>query len=271
MGIEERLRAAGGAARTREITRTSQDRVRIAAAVEAGTVVRVARGIVALPGAEDLGVALACGGALTCVSVLAAARLPLRDPPTALHVAVPPSRGSRPGVVQHWSDTAPRGLRASIPLALAHAYRCLPVADWIAALDAAVLAGVHPADIRRHAPTRALLGFEAGLRAVDPRCQSLPESLLRVALRGAGLRANPQVSIAGVGRVDFLVERVIVEVDGFAYHSGRQQYREDRRRDRAAHAAGYAVLRFTFEEVMRDLGRVVAEVAEAVRASSGRA
>jgi len=192
--------------------------VRLAAAVEAGTVLRVARGIVALPGAEELGVALACGGVLTCVSVLAAARLPLRDPPTVPHVAVPSTRGTRSGVVQHWLDTPAGALKASIPMAVAHAYRCLPMPEWIAVLDGAVCAGVHPADIRRHAPTRATFGFESGLRAVDPRSQSLPESLLRVALRGAGLRAEPQVSIAGVGRVDFLVEGVIVEVDGFAYH-----------------------------------------------------
>ncbi len=96
---------------------------------------------------------------------------------------------------------------------------------------------------------------------VDARSGSLPESLLRVALADLGLPVEPQALVPGVGRVDFLVDGVIVEVDGFAYHSGRGEYREDRRRDRAAHRRGYVVLRYTFEEVVHDRARVVAEVA----------
>jgi len=75
------------------------------------------------------------------------------------------------------------------------------------------------------------------------------------------------VPIAGVGLVDLLVEcRVVVELDGFAYHSGRREYREDRRRDRELLAQGYLVLRFTWEDVMRDPGEVV----RAVRAALAR-
>jgi very-short-patch-repair endonuclease len=61
--------------------------------------------------------------------------------------------------------------------------------------------------------------------------------------------------------VDLVVEwRVVVELDGFAYHSGRREYREDRRRDRALVAQGYAVLRFTYEDVVSDVGIVVRAV-----------
>ena len=99
---------------------------------------------------------------------------------------------------------------------------------------------------------RSAARLESGLSLVDARSGSLPESLLRVALVDAGLPVEPQAHVPGVGRVDFLVDGVIVEVDGFAYHSGRDQYREDRRRDRAAHRLGYVVLRYTFEEVVHD-------------------
>ncbi|MDO8106782.1 DUF559 domain-containing protein [Isoptericola sp. b441] len=96
---------------------------------------------------------------------------------------------------------------------------------------------------------------------IDARSGSLPESLLRVAMLDAGLPVQPQVLLPGIGRVDFLVDGVVVEVDGFAYHSGRAEYRADRRRDREAHRQGYVVLRFTFEEVVHHRDRVVAEVA----------
>jgi len=69
------------------------------------------------------------------------------------------------------------------------------------------------------------------------------------------------VKISGVGWVDLLVEgRIVVELDGFAYHSGRVEYREDRRRDRELVRQGYLVLRFTFEDVMRDPEIVVRAV-----------
>ncbi|WP_185972459.1 DUF559 domain-containing protein [Georgenia yuyongxinii] len=55
-------------------------------------------------------------------------------------------------------------------------------------------------------------------------------------------------------------QRIVVECDGFAYHSGRQEFREDRRRDRALAARGYVVLRFTYDEIRSSPGLVVEEV-----------
>lgn len=265
----ERLRARGGFARTRDVAPTSTDRRRLAAAIDAGSAVRVARGVVALPGAEEAAVALAHGGALTCVSALDRYGLPLLTRPVAPHVAVPVSRGTARDVVQHWT-TSPIGAGvAPLPLALAQARECLPTGEWVAAADAAVRRGLDVADLRAHRPYRGRLGFDAAVRAIDGRSQSLPESLLRVALRDAGLVVEPQALLPGVGHVDLLVEGVVVEVDGFAYHSGRSEYREDRRRDRAAHRLGLSVLRYPFEEVVQRRGAVVAEVVAAVERVRG--
>ena len=44
-------------------------------------------------------------------------------------------------------------------------------------------------------------------------------------------------------------QRVVVELDGWAAHGTRQQFVDDRRRDRAAQLAGYAVLRFTWDDL----------------------
>jgi hypothetical protein len=62
-------------------------------------------------------------------------------------------------------------------------------------------------------------------------------------------------------RVDLMwpTERVVVELDG-PDHRGMLKYADDRRRDNALTAGGYAVLRFTNDEVTDDLSRVLAMI-----------
>ena len=62
--------------------------------------------------------------------------------------------------------------------------------------------------------------------------------------------------------MDLLVGRVVIELDGFAYHSDRADYRRDRRRTNALTALGYRVLRFSWEDVVGDAGSVVDRVRE---------
>ncbi len=56
--------------------------------------------------------------------------------------------------------------------------------------------------------------------------------------------------------------RLVVELDGFAYHRHRAAFERDRARDAALQAAGYRVIRFTH----RRLAREPAEVAQQLRA-----
>jgi very-short-patch-repair endonuclease len=62
--------------------------------------------------------------------------------------------------------------------------------------------------------------------------------------------------------VDFRwpAHRLIVEVDGWAYHRGRIAFSADRARDRRALAAGWRVARFTALEVLRAPRTVVGEL-----------
>jgi very-short-patch-repair endonuclease len=74
--------------------------------------------------------------------------------------------------------------------------------------------------------------------------------LLELVRRGRLTR--PQVNAALRGyEVDFLWlnERVVVEVDGFAYHSSPRAFSRDRRRDAELAAAGFRVLRFTWDDI----------------------
>lgn len=98
-------------------------------------------------------------------------------------------------------------------------------------------------------------------RHADERSESPLETLLRLAMRRAGLRVESQAYIEGIGRVDFLVEgRVIVEADGRAFHSDPVTFAQDRRRDRAAAARGMPVLRFTYAEIIANPDGAALEV-----------
>ncbi len=69
-----------------------------------------------------------------------------------------------------------------------------------------------------------------------------------------------------VGVVDLLFEeaKVVVEIDGRAYHSDDLAFQRDRVRQNRLVAAGYTVLRFTWDDVVNNPDRLVALVRTAV-------
>lgn len=80
---------------------------------------------------------------------------------------------------------------------------------------------------------------------------------MRVRLQGLGIEPRLQVRIPGVGRVDLLIgTRLVVEVDGRAYHSDPQDFERDRTRDARLSIRGYRVLRFSYQQVMSRWGEV---------------
>jgi len=256
-------------------------------------VLRLATGAYALPGApSDIVAARLGGGLLTCVSLAERMGLPLLRTPRGPHIAVPSDRrvvrGSAlpPGTHVHWdaalvdgrrrrvssegagSDAPWSRLAVPLDLALLHAIACLPFREVVALWDAAVNRGlVEVVDLDARRPARSgRLRFDAVRRAVDGRSQSIPETFLRLALRRAGLRVEPQPLVEGVGHVDLLVEDlVVVEADGYAYHQDRRAFAEDRRRDRQVAMLGLRSLRYTYHDVVDRTELCVLEVAELVR------
>jgi len=95
----------------------------------------------------------------------------------------------------------------------------------------------------------------------DPKLtRSEAERRLLELIRAARL-PDPEVNARVNGfEVDFLWRRaaLIVEVDGYAFHSSRSSFERDRRRDRELQAAGYRVLRFTWRELTEEREAVVA-------------
>ena len=83
-------------------------------------------------------------------------------------------------------------------------------------------------------------------------------------VREAGLpvpRANVQV---GRHEVDFLwpEQRLVVEVDGFGFHSSRAAFERDRDADLTA--GGYRVIRVTRRQITEEPFMVVARLAQAL-------
>ena len=116
-------------------------------------------------------------------------------------------------------------------------------------------------------------GSSAAARALltlaDADSESPLETIARVLLRIHGLDVQTQVYLEGVGRVDLLVEGVlVVELDGFEHHSDRAHYRNDRRRANALTCMGLRLVRFTYEDVMHRPSWVVTCVVEALRADA---
>ncbi len=96
--------------------------------------------------------------------------------------------------------------------------------------------------------------------------RSHAERLMLSLMRDARLPA-PRVNARVHGfEVDFLWadQRLIVEVDGFAFHGGRDAFERDRDRDAALVAAGYRVIRVTWRKLVDEPLVVVARIARAL-------
>ncbi|WP_425308864.1 DUF559 domain-containing protein [Ammonicoccus fulvus] len=105
------------------------------------------------------------------------------------------------------------------------------------------------------AEVRATLGglrvaLDRNLKRLDV-AESGTETLVRLRLRGRGVQLKPQVSIDGVGRIDFLIgKRLVIEVDSQTHHDNPEAYFSDRRRDLDLVDRDYIVVRLTYEDVM---------------------
>lgn len=111
----------------------------------------------------------------------------------------------------------------------------------------------------RHA--RLLATLARWVPGVELTESELEARFLELVVRAGLPRPTPQQRY-GRGRLDFLFSdhATVVEVDGWETHRGRIAFEEDRRRDRTLQAAGYAVLRFTWSEVVGRPGDVADEL-----------
>jgi very-short-patch-repair endonuclease len=136
--------------------------------------------------------------------------------------------------------------------------------------DATALSHVLDASFGR----RGLKPVRAALATLDddpPVLRSDFEQLARELIETADVpkpRFNARV---GPYEVDLLWpdHRLIIELDSYAHHRSRESFEQDRRRDAELEAAGYRVLRFTWDQVTSDPGWVTNRIAVLLHSSGG--
>ena len=246
-------------------------------AVRSGDLCRLRRDRYAVPPvADDVAEAVRIGGTLSCVSlladigvfVLARGGLHVHIAPGTSRIRVPRSNRT----TLHWASWSGAVTAAHVaPLAdaLRQAIRCQVPRAAIATVDSVLHHGLmswdEVAEVFATLPAR----HARLLALVDGSAESGPETFVRLILRSLGVAYETQVWIAGVGRVDFLIEGwLIIECDSREFHQGWEKQVDDRRRDIAAAAQGYITIRPLAADILSaDSGvrRAIERVIEALR------
>lgn len=251
------------------------------ALVRAGRAQMLRRAWVALPGAPaDLVTAARGGGRVTCTTLARRRRWWVPDQiGPAVHLHLPPGSGSpRLGDdwdgVTHWTRPLVPGPRttlvAAVEDALAHIAVCLP-------RDTALVLWESAARVERLAP-EALRAVQWTSRAAVELAEAVVgladsglESLVVIPLRRWNVRVRQQVRIAG-RFVDILIgERLVVQVDGYEFHSSSAQRSSDVAADAELRLRGYTVLRFTYAQIVHDWPGVERAIRRALAAGLHRA
>jgi len=233
------------------------------AALARGDVIRVRRYWVATNGAPALLVEAARASArLACVSAAAHRGWWMPEGSASeVHLAVRPDAKVPPGTTAfiHWSaplvPQPSHRLVESVPDTLEHVAACATYEQALVVWESAcVHEHLHPealARIRwRSTKARRLAAAARG------KSDSGLETLFVVRLAPWGVTIRQQVEIAGHD-VDVLIgELLVVQLDGFAFHSTPADRQRDVAHDRELRARGYTVLRFTYRDVVAGWERV---------------
>ena len=293
--LRARLLARHGAARLSSLHLTRSERRTMARMLSEKVLTSHPDHVVALPSAETL--VITCrrlGGVMTCGHALKHYGIPLRESPGILHVAIPAQRSRVPNAIGRTVVHRVRGLLipkdtkppvAEVEQALICYMRCADELDALISLDAALRIGyttrsqlASALQGPRNKPLRSLLA------QAQPTARSLLETIARHDLNRAGYQPVAAVSVSGIGEVDLVLSRnpeaivpgpadgthiltpaaspaLLVETDGYAYHSSPSDWHRDHLRDQAALAQGHIPIRLTSNQVLdRDTVRIISPV-----------
>ncbi len=195
---------------------------------------------------------------------------PREDSP--IHVIVPKTGHRRPrGITTHRADLTRQEVRRKGRLLLTGPARTLqdlaaghPDLLERAINEAFALNLLKPDELEAVSGRR---GARHLRRTLDARADGFDRSkaeriLLRLILRAGFPRPERNVQL-GRYQADFLWSepRLVVEIDGYAGHSGPQAFARDRRKDRELTIQGYTVIRFTWPDLRDRPERVIADLA----------
>lgn len=238
-----------------------------------------------VPGAREMAAVLACGpgAVLSHRSAAALWCLVERDPPL-LDVTAPRASRARPGLRTHRSRSlAAEDVQTRFGIPITTPSRTLLDLAEVAsepelerALDEALVQR-----LTDHRSVASVLGRCRGkhgtgrLKALLERdeepalTRSEAEERFLALVRAAHLPA-PEVNVGlHAYTVDFLWRnsRVVVEIDGYRFHSSRAAFERDRLRDARLGAVGFRVTRPTWRQLVEQPHAVVARLAQALQAA----
>jgi very-short-patch-repair endonuclease len=248
-------------------------------ALDAGLVVRRARGRYVLPDTPDpLLTAVRLAGVVSHESAAEHWGLWLPSSPDRPHVTVKPTRGrvAVEGAVLHWSPLRPDDITGHVtsPLrTVLDVARTSAPSTALAVADSALRQRfVRPTQLRLAVEGLRGPGSRRAKRVIaraDRRSESVLESVLRCIVLDAGLLGfEPQVLIGDddfMARVDLAnrAKRLVLEADSFEHHGHRVALARDCERYSELTVRGWRVLRFAWEHVMFRPQWVAATVARA--------
>lgn len=216
------------------------------------------------------------GGRLDCLSLARCLGIFVLENASAIHVQMDAKatriRPPDGDLVRHFRETSASAgsLAADLVEAIAQACRCQSPRAAIATLDSAWHLGWLDEDGISAVFARLPARYQVLRGHLDRRSESGPETLVRLMVRALGCDVRLQVAIAGVGRVDLVVDGwLIIECDSEAFHAGWEAQRRDRRRDLAAAALGYTTLRPVAEDIMFQPEIVLAAIRGLLTRGSG--
>jgi very-short-patch-repair endonuclease len=223
---------------------------------------------------EELRTAAFAGGRVTCTS-LARMRgwwLP-ESVGSELHLHLLPGSGPTrlPEAwdgVTHWTKPlAPvaRSLEGTVEDALLHIAACFDRDTALVLWESAARVERIAADALRAIawPSRAARELA---EAVTGLSDSGLETLVVTPLRRWGLAVRQQIVLAG-RPVDVLVgDRLVVQIDGYEFHSSSAQRTKDLAHDAELQLRGFTVLRFSYAQVVHDWALVERTIRRAVAA-----
>lgn len=266
--------ARGGVARASTLVRAGHSRHRIAQALANGSLVRVRRDWVAMPGADAYLVAAARDAVVvSCVTAARRGGLWVLDAEAMPHVAASPHAAGHKSekAVVHWCKPVvprhPDSLVDSMENVLVIVAACQPyetaLAIWESALRHRHVDALVMAKLQLPAAARQLL------EAACPFSDSGLETFVVPRLKWMRLRIVPQVWIAD-HRVDFLIgERLVLQVDG-GHHVGAQRT-SDIAHDALLMTMGYHVIRVSYHQIVNDWPAVQQLIMRAVAQGLHRA
>lgn len=218
---------------------------------------------------------------ISCVSAAPIYELPIlmEERPQKTHLSVSYNRGMHPSKLRRFddvcvhreqfvSDEERRTHVASIGTVLERVLVCMPLKVSLPMLDAARNRGLYDVSTLTIPPTGSRLPhLREALSLSSDRARSILETVARLQLIDMGLTPQVGVWIEEVGEVDMIILGfIVIEVDGWAFHSSKEQREKDLKRDRELLRRGFIVLRFTYDDVMNgDFAREVPVSVTALR------